>query len=866
MVDDPNYQQMKIIVQDLENQKNKSSFLNSLRKNSLYQKNILLNEKNYKADYDINKKNLKKSLDKNFVDSIFPKIKLQKQVQKQERPAFITVNNKKTYFSLKDFAESEYRQINYADLEKKYQLNQFQKFSKKQQETLFQETKSRKFCFLDFKDIINKKTFRLVFELYWDIAPLACENFLSLCQGFRDRAGEKKSKIFSYKGQKIQRFRRYFFLQGGFFPDFKSVFGGYFRDESYQVKHNVPGILGCANQGKPHTNSSSFYVTMEEMEGLDKKGVAFGRVVEGLKELQKLNKNLNDQNFDLQIIDCGKFYYDTHINRPLSSFEDEVFQDIKSLKSLSSDGVEASDVKSIKIDCNNQVKSKTSNIIKVNGLSDVKQKSSQNFNIVKTQSQQQQQQQKQQLLQIQSPQQQQQQKQPIVYSRKSMYQQQQCKQNNNQNLLEAKHVNIMNMSSSSNQQNRSPIIFKKRSSMMSSSYKSKKSSLSPLKRHNNNKKNFERKLSYESLITEIQEIEQEEQQIIQKRKELFNFSHYQHLKENKSHQQHLEQYSEKFSLGSDFVDLMQSVEKGAIEIRKILQKAYKFQKMEDLVEEISEKLEENFIESGALSLIYNIKKNTSTKVPQSQSGRFIIAYNPIDVNSLNDVSQCGFLFIVFKKTTSAYRPATMNDFSQLGEKIDCAGYCIFGPNTQLVYHAGFRVNVYNFDKKEKKFNLSYNNVKAPKKKGILTLDTSKISDFSYNLQLFYQRKSELMHENQDTYYQRFSKSLSTDFHRTLLHGGILLLPKIQNPNSAEIGGLNFLEAQIFSYLIDKAWEISSTGEGGSILFKKCEDLQERSALFLGCGSEIQELENIFLNIRRQGSVIKILQDRSSVRE
>lgn len=39
--------------------------------------------------------------------------------------------------------------------------------------------------------------------------------------------------------------------------------------------------------------------------------------------------------------------------------------------------------------------------------------------------------------------------------------------------------------------------------------------------------------------------------------------------------------------------------------------------MEDLVEEISEKLEENFIESGALSLIYNIKKNTSTKVPQS---------------------------------------------------------------------------------------------------------------------------------------------------------------------------------------------------------------------------------------------------------
>lgn len=111
---------------------------------------------------------------------------------------------------------------------------------------------------------------------------------------------------------------------------------------------------------------------MEEMEGLDKKGVAFGRVVEGLKELQKLNKNLNDQNFDLQIIDSGKFYHDTHVNRPLSNYEDEVFQDIESLKSLSSNGIETSDAKSIKIDCNNFVKSKTSNIIKVNFLSDLK--------------------------------------------------------------------------------------------------------------------------------------------------------------------------------------------------------------------------------------------------------------------------------------------------------------------------------------------------------------------------------------------------------------------------------------------------------------------------------------------------------------
>ena len=46
------------------------------------------------------------------------------------------------------------------------------------------------------------------------------------------------------------------FLQGGSFENKISIYGESFEDESYSIKHNVEGILGLANDGFPHTNTS----------------------------------------------------------------------------------------------------------------------------------------------------------------------------------------------------------------------------------------------------------------------------------------------------------------------------------------------------------------------------------------------------------------------------------------------------------------------------------------------------------------------------------------------------------------------------------------------------------------------------------
>ncbi|KAI6426797.1 Peptidyl-prolyl cis-trans isomerase-like 2 [Pyricularia oryzae] len=120
----------------------------------------------------------------------------------------------------------------------------------------------------------------LTIELHTDTAPKAVWNFVKLAQrGY-------------YDGITFHRNIRNFMIQGGDPTGTgrggSSIWGKNFEDEFDGPRtHNARGIMSMANKGK-NTNSSQFFITYRATKHLDRKHTIFGRVVEGLDVLDKL--------------------------------------------------------------------------------------------------------------------------------------------------------------------------------------------------------------------------------------------------------------------------------------------------------------------------------------------------------------------------------------------------------------------------------------------------------------------------------------------------------------------------------------------------------------------------------------------------
>ena len=153
---------------------------------------------------------------------------------------------------------------------------------------------------------------RIEMELFADTCPKTAENFLRLCVGTTSKAGTP----LAFKGSSFHRVIPGFMCQGGDFTrgdgrGGESIYGGRFDDETFAGKagrHFGPGTLSMANAG-PNTNGSQFFLCTAATPHLDGKHVVFGRVVEGMdvvKKIEGLGSRSGRTEAKIVIADCGQ--------------------------------------------------------------------------------------------------------------------------------------------------------------------------------------------------------------------------------------------------------------------------------------------------------------------------------------------------------------------------------------------------------------------------------------------------------------------------------------------------------------------------------------------------------------------------------
>lgn len=167
-------------------------------------------------------------------------------------------------------------------------------------------------CFFDIT-INGTPVGRVVFELFVDVCPLTCENFRCLCTGEKGE-GRTTFKPLHYKGTPIHRIVKGFIIQGGDFSEGngtggESIYGGTFKDEHFQLKHDLPFLLSMANKG-PNTNGSQFFLTTKPAPHLDGVHVVFGHTVAGMEYVTAIENQKVDVNHrpyaDVRIHNCGE--------------------------------------------------------------------------------------------------------------------------------------------------------------------------------------------------------------------------------------------------------------------------------------------------------------------------------------------------------------------------------------------------------------------------------------------------------------------------------------------------------------------------------------------------------------------------------
>jgi len=219
----------------------------------------------------------------------------------------------------------------------------------------------------------------------------------------------------------------------------------------------------------------------------------------------------------------------------------------------------------------------------------------------------------------------------------------------------------------------------------------------------------------------------------------------------------------------------------------------------------------------------------------SPAAKYAVVFDPLDGSSNIDVNvSVGTTFSILRRPDeSADDPERW--ILQPGARQIAAGYVVYGSSTILVYSVGNGVHGFTLDPAVGAYMLSHENIRMPRQGNYYSVNDANRDDFprAYGTFLDRLRSGALGHR----YSARYIGSMVSDFHRTLLKGGVFLYP----PTAAQPSGkLRLLyEANPIAFLAEQAGGIATDGTR-SVLQIEPESIHQRTPLVVGSPAEMEE--------------------------
>ena len=256
------------------------------------------------------------------------------------------------------------------------------------------------------------------------------------------------------------------------------------------------------------------------------------------------------------------------------------------------------------------------------------------------------------------------------------------------------------------------------------------------------------------------------------------------------------------------------------------------QKLDEYANEIFTKLLGN---SGLICAITSEEHDKPVIIPPDRAGKYVFMMDPLDGSSNIDVNvSIGTIFSIYPKLSPG-KEVTDADLLQKGSQQVASGYIVYGSSTMFVYTSGEGVHGFTLDPSLGEFFLSHSDIKIPESGTTYSINEGNIETWEESQKNLVDYMKEKDKETQRPYKLRYIGSLVSDFHRTLLKGGIFMYPGDQeNPQ----GKLRYaFEAAPLAFIVEQAGGKATDGHR-RIMDITPTDVHQRIPLFIGSTREV----------------------------